>query len=159
MRRLDRNYSQNFLLYESAMSLVLVTCAVLFTEFVWGRDQLRELLDGRRELWYSTVSSIAGSLLGFVITGLSVLFALTQSDQYTLLRRSPYYRQIYTIYLNTVLFLGMVTLIGLAGLFAERGQQALAWIPYLLGWTMVVSIFRVWRCTWVLWRIIQIGSN
>ena len=152
--RLAQSYGRSFLLIELLMSMA---AAALGVEFLWGRESLLVLLDGNRGELYATVSKLTGALLGFALTSMSVLFGLTQSDRYALLRRSPYYRQVYGIYLNSVFYLGMATVLGLVGLFADRGQLALVWFPYVFGWAALICILRVWRCVWVLWRIIKIG--
>ena len=157
MRRVAQSYGRNFLLIELLTSMAAAAGGALGAEFLWGRESLLVLLDGNRQLLYETVSKLAGALLGFAITSMSVLFGLTQSDRYALLRRSPYYRQVYAIYLNTAFYLGTATVLGLVGLFADHGQPALVWFPYVFGWAPLICVLRVWRCVWVLWRIIKIA--
>ena len=155
--RLKRSYCRSFMLYEFALSLGLVAAAVAFVEFAWGRERLFGFVDGNTKLWYAIVAETAGTLLGFVIAALSILFALTQSERYALLRQSPYYRQVYSIYLSAVMSLGLATVLSLAALLATPEQVGPAWwLLYLVCWAVVASVLRVWRCVWVLWRVIQI---
>lgn len=152
-------YGQNFLRNEFLISVALVGGVFLCALFVKKdiNDMLAIFLKDARPGFYTALASIGGSLLGFAITGISILFALSGIPKLAALQKSPYYADIFRIYVNAIKYLAIATVLALVGIFVDTNKDnPCLWIFYLNLWALVISAMRLWRCVWVLRKIIEI---
>lgn len=136
-----KNYQENFLVWEWVFAMLIAAFTAIASEFVVGRDYLSDLLTDRRTVLYATVASIGGSLIGFIITALSIVVGLVQGPLFTALRKEPSYRMLFSIFFQTIIALALATGISLVGIIIDRGETTSPWILYALWWALILSLF------------------
>ncbi len=147
-------WKRNFLICELILSVITVLLIILFIKiFKLELDLINSLYDIRLQM-YGTISGISGALLGFVITALSILLTLTDNEALKTLKKSPFFPQAYKVFLNTSQFLALTTIVSLFGLAIDKDCEPRIWVSYLIMWSIIVSLFRLARCFWVLENMI-----
>lgn len=117
------------------------------------------VLTENRATVYGTLASLLGSLLGFVITALSILLGFSDSPRLEFLRGSKHYETLWRVFIKTIEALALATAVSLAGLFFDRESQPRSVIAYAVAWLLILTVFRVGRCVWILKRVVQILSQ
>jgi hypothetical protein len=151
------NYRKHFLEYEFVGAVLITAILIALAEYVWGREHVFELLKGTRLALYAAVASIAGSLLGFIITSLSVIVAFGDSPRLRIIRESGHFPTLLNVFLNTTYILAFTTLWALVALFLDRESAAKIWVTYLALFTAVLSTLRVYRSIWALGKVVTIA--
>lgn len=155
MRKFVRNlrsfYNRHFLRFEFLISIAI-------TLLVYRLNILRYAPNDRQAI-YVTLASSLGALLGFVITGVSVVLALSGSGRIDLLQKSPYFRQVFDVFVSTARMLGFGFLVAFAGLVLDRSQAPNRWIAYPMVFFVCACALRLFRCIWVLENLISIVST
>lgn len=147
-------YNRHFLDAELLLSGVICLFLIYLINRTWSSEIIREWIFANKREIYPLVATIAGTLLGFVITGVSIIIAFSGSEKLALLRKSPYFKTIFTIYFSTMKFLAITTIIAVSGIVVDD-KWAIR-IFYLLLWSVMISSFRIWRCLWILENIARI---
>lgn len=148
-------WRKNFLIAELGVAASTLLALLLWWHFGAGKDSLAEIVHGNRAPIYGTLASIFGSLLGFVITSLSVVLTFSTSERLSVLKQSKYYPQIWKVFTSAIRWLGASTVAWLIALFLDKESSPephclLACIP-----VAVLAIFRLIRCGWVLERMVE----
>lgn len=151
-----RFYERHFLGVELGASVVVTGAIVAGSLF--GRVHLLCYIAGNRAAIYTSLTAVFGTLLGFVVTGVSVILALTDSPRFKLLRTSPYYKTLFDIYVNAAKFLALATIAAFAGVVLDREASPLPVISYLTLWLVIISSLRLFRCIWVLERLVTVAT-
>lgn len=149
-------YKRHFLGWELIISLILTGVFFVVVKYSVGICDLELYLSGIRGSLYGTLTALGGALLGFVITGLSVLLITGDNERMKALRTSDYYSQIFDIFFSTSKYLGVLVLVSLAGLILDRGANPIFFMNVLVVWSVLIVIFRIIRCIWVLEKIVQL---
>ncbi len=144
-----------FLAAELGLALLMALGLATWCEHT-GRVVLDRLLDGNRAAVYGALAAIFGSLLGFVLTSLSIVLGFSGSDALAVVRRSPHYPTLWAVFSAANKALGFATLVALAALFADRDNHPIHVISYLAFFAAVLSAFRLARCIWVLERVVRL---
>ena len=153
-------WAAHFLAVDAFVALLL---AAGLTLWIAGADtshqQIDGLLDSNRSNIYRAVATIAGTMIGFAITVASIITTTTSSERFRLLRRSPHYHQLWKTYIQTIKCFGLVAILALAALVADRDSSPMPWILVPLMFFCLLSAFRFARCVWILELIIQVVSS
>jgi hypothetical protein len=157
VKSLRRRYETHFLWYELLFSAAATGIGVLIIEFVWGRDELFEVLDGARQALYIAIASIAGSLLGFTVATVSIILAFAESPRLRLVRESQHYETVYVVFFSAIKFLGITTGWALVALLWDRDSSPEVWVSYVALWTVVIAALRLYRCVWVLENVTRLA--
>lgn len=152
-------YRRHFLWWEFAFSLILITGLISYFKLSSLEYIIYDMLNGARAPFYSAVAAVAGTLLGFSLTGVSILLTLTGVEEAALLRRSEHYPKIYSVYTSSIAFLAISTLAGIAGIVFDKDAFPNLGVFYFVLWSFIISSLRVWRCLWVLENIIAIVTK
>jgi hypothetical protein len=156
MRLYPTWWRKNFLSVEFGIALFVTAILLLWWKYGNGIAVLKEIVHGNRGQIYGTLASIFGSLLGFVITALSVVLGFSSSDRLKVLRSSSYYKQLWDVFTSAIRVLGVTTILWLAALFFDRDGAPK---PLILVFCLSISflaILRMGRCVWVLERIVEV---
>lgn len=149
-------WKKHFLIVELVWASVIACGLFAWAMFGSGAHVLTSIVSQNRGQLYGTVASISGSLLGFVITAMSIVLGFSSSDRLSILRNSDYYEQLWAVFTSTIRWLAGSTIIWILALLFEReSHQRPLLLVSCISITLVAS-FRLMRCLWVLERIVEI---
>ncbi len=134
-----------------AVVLVLIIRQIL--EFNLSPDILNVWLNLKLNSLYTIIATIAGTLLGFIITSISIIVAFTESDKLEILRESDHYTTLFNIYFNTIKILAITTIVAVIGIIDNSGNIFLFYISLI---STIMSALFIWACIWALESIIDI---
>lgn len=128
----------------------------LSLEKVFTPNPIIGLFDGIRVGFYTLLASVSASLLGFSIATLAIVIALMPSPRLKLVRESKHYASLYGIFLTAMKFLGLTTIVSFISLFIDTDRSPQVWLTYICLWSSILAFFSVYRCIWVMGRIVDI---
>lgn len=149
-------YNRNFIKIEFVIAVALSILCAAWIENIVGYEVLNSWLSETRKELYSTVASISGALLGFIITSVSIVIVFIQSEKLELLRQSKNYPTLYKVFIVAIKYLGFTTAVNLIGLVIDKDSNPQVWIMYLSILGVVLSVFALARCLWVLESLISL---
>ena len=152
------SWSTRFLLYEAILSQLLAIAFVVLDRFCIGTE-VSALLLGNRSAFYGTLASIAGSLLGFVITAVSILLAFDSAPSLKLLRDSNHYATLWSTYKSGIRAMALATVVSVAALVLDRDDSPSRVSLYLVVASTFFAIARLTRCLWILEKVIDIVTR
>lgn len=156
MNRIRQIWGVHFLNLQIVFSIL---GGILFTFWVYklgGSQVVDSILKGNRSAVYGTMASIFGSLLGFVITALSIIIGYSTNEKFEFLRKSKYYSTLWDILLSTIKALSVTTASMIIGLVFDRDSSPRDYILCFCVVTILLSLFRLKSCIWVLENVIRI---
>jgi len=154
-------YKKNFLEIEGIIALAVVIVLYIILLIFLTPDQFNTLVTNTQSKVYPVISIGAITLLGFIITGISILITFTEIPALKPLKTSPQYTNLFKIYFSAIKHLGVLTLVSIVGMLISYSLVSQI-IFYLVILFIITSILRIWRCLWVLERfirIIQVASS
>ena len=86
MSCISRFWNKNFLNCELALSILVGIFFVIWVVWFGGSAIVDNILNGNRSAVYGVLASIFGSLLGFVITALSIIIGYSANEKFEILR-------------------------------------------------------------------------
>lgn len=149
-------YGRFFLWYELCFSILLVLLAWALVQFTIGQCELDAFLGGNRQILYSTVSAIAGALLGFVLAGSAIIIALPNTALLNAVKNTKAYEQVHKIFFSALRYLAATTVVALLALFLDTADHPHVAAFYFVIWGLFISSFRLARCFWVLENLVSI---
>ena len=152
-------YDRHFLWIELAACAVTSSCFVIYAELIWGRDGLVSVLKGSHQAAYSALVSVSISLLGFVLTAVSIILIFGQAPQFDLLRRSGQYPAVFRIFFQAITWLALAAVWSFVGLLADTDTSPAIFVTYGTLFLALVVIARVCRCIWILRKIAAIATS
>jgi hypothetical protein len=105
---------------------------------------------------FPTIATIGVTLLGFIITGVSVLISFTESGKLPLLKQSVHYKTLFDVYFHAIKFLAILSIVSLCGIFAPKSFTIEFF--YVLIVLVMISIWQTYRCVWALEQIISLSK-
>lgn len=155
-----RNFWEaNFLQMEFALATVLSLSFSLWSQVVNRGQAVNILLEGNRGIVYGALVALFGSLLGFSITAVSIVLGYANSDKLAIVRESPHYQALWDTFKSGIKVLAFATITSLIGLIFDRDIVPSNIILYINIFAVVLSVFRVARCIWILEYIILIVTK
>jgi len=145
-----------FMPLELGLALAAAAGFIVWTEWAGGWSVVNGVLSGSRHEIYSTVASIAGALLGFVLTAASIVLGYAALPQLSVIRNSPHYKELYEIFFQATGCLSCATLAALLALVFDREALPVPLFLYLTLAFLLLSTVRVARCIWVLQQVVTI---
>lgn len=158
IKYLSDKYDKHFLAVELLISVVITLVVYFIIYFLNIEGKIMTTLNGSRAALYGTIAAVCGSLLGFVITGLSVLMVTGNSEGMKALKSSKHYKEIFRVFFSTSKYLGLLVVISLITLIIDRDSSPFFSLNILVLWGVIIATFRILRCLWVLERIIEINK-
>jgi len=159
IKKIGEMYEKYFLFMEFLFSIFLTLITLWLLDRYNMQDEVMNILKGSRSALYGAIAGVSGSLLGFVITGLSILLVTGNNAGMNALRSSKFYYQIFKVFLNTSKYLGLLVVLSLVSLIIDRDTAPLFEVNMLVLWGVIIVTFRILRCLWVLENIIKINKN
>ncbi len=145
---------RHFMMAELVISIVL-SIIILFIVLpkVLGSTSVDDWVLSIRINLYPVIASISGALLGFVITGVSIILVFSDSDKLEHIKGRKQYPTVYKVYFWTIKCLAVTTIISVFGIVIST--YSTIWF-YLLFISSVISTFAVYNCIWALEKITEI---
>jgi hypothetical protein len=152
-------YKRHFIKLEFIISILITILLFFIIKYFWSPEDVRNWISQNKRDIYPLISTISGALLGFIITGVSIILAFSESEELKLLKQSKQYKTIFEIYFSTIKFLAITTIIPIVGIVINNKWMILLF--YLFLWSLIISSLRIWRCLWILENIVEIiqGRN
>lgn len=105
---------------------------------------------------YVTLAQIMGTLSGIIMAGLAIFLTMEKSDAMKLLKKSPFYLELFEIYLTCIKTLFLCTIISLTALIFNSYDNLRVFVTYIVIWSVIISIINVTKCIWVLKNVIRL---
>lgn len=155
MNILPRWWGTHFLEAEFGLALLVTAIFVIWVEFIFGHPASEILFADRGEI-YSTSAAIFGSLLGFIITAVSIVLGYISSERLRVVRDSVHYPTMWRVFTSAIKVLAVATVSALIGLLFDRNSAPIYVVFYFNVFAATLASLRLARCVWVLENIIQI---
>ncbi|MBX0319738.1 hypothetical protein [Shouchella clausii] len=156
---LKKIYRRHFLGFELLLSIIITFSFFLIVKHTVSFNLLFENLIGIRDVLYGTLAALSGALLGFVITGLSVLLISSDNEQMKRFKKSKHSKTIFKVFFSTSKYLGILLLISLVSLIFDRDNNESIFLMIGSFWGIVIVTLRILRCIWVLERIVSLHTE
>ena len=148
-------YKKHFLLIEALVPLIITIIVYLIFSHYLTQDQIDILLSNVEEKTYPIISIGAITLLGFIITGISIMITFMETPSLKPLKTSKQYSSLFKIYFSAIKHLAILTFVSGIGILIN--QNLISQIFFYLAILFVLtSTLRIWRCLWVLEQFIEI---
>lgn len=151
----ERHFVRNEFALATVAALGLATWATWFD----GAASLQDMLHDNRAALYGAVASIAGALLGFLITTVALLQGIVAAEGFRRLRASDQYPTLWRVFHLAIRVLAVACALSLIALLVDRDATPVPLMFYLVVWAVVESAFLVGRGIWVLERVLRIASD
>jgi hypothetical protein len=148
-----------FLGVELALSVFLSVAFGVWVLRFGGATIVYPVLTGAEASIYGTLATIFGSLLGFVITSVSIIVSLGDSSRLAVIRESRSNQQLWKIFTSATKWLGVATGISLTGLILNRDGPPEFIILVLCLWSSLLAVLRLVRCIWALENVVKIVAK
>jgi hypothetical protein len=156
MRAIKRVVNNQFFVVSFFASLVISTAFGVWCEWMGGKPIVSELLKGNRSAIYGALATIFGSLLGFVITAVSIVLGFSTSDRLAFVRRSKHYPALWRSFTDAIRVLGVATLTTLAALIFDRDNYQSYNIVYIGFFFSTWAIVLLCRSIWALENVVTL---
>jgi len=131
---------------------------ILWAEKLGGGSWLWAGLAAQRGAIYSTAASLAGALLGFVLTTLTIVSGIVSLPSFRRLQSSSQYPTLWAVFKLTLRVLAAIVAVAIFGLIADRDSAPLHWVFYLLLWLVLWGATLLVRTIWVLEKTLAIAA-
>ena len=156
--RLKAVWQRRFLGLEAAAATAPALALIAFFGWFDGAAQIDELLQDQRGVFYRTLATVSGTLLGFSLASASLVLTFVSSDRLALLRRSAHYGSLWKVFFQCIRSLGLLTVLSLAAIVIDRDEESFVWILVpMVGLVTFVSL-RLLRVIWILEQIVRLVS-
>ena len=150
-----RWWRKHFLRAELGVAIVVTALLIVWCRWNGGANVLNNIVRGSGGTIDGTLASIFGSLLGFTVASLSVILAMSSSEQTKRLRQSACDQQLWAVFSSAIKALGLATITWLMALFFDREVKAHPLVLVLCLGVSFLACLRTARCVWVLERVVE----
>ena len=109
-----------------------------------------------RITFYVTVAQIMGTLVGIVIAGLTILLTMEKSTSMKILKKSPFYNELFGIFIICIKKLAISTGICIVLLIVDSANIPKLYCFYIVTYFCVNCSVSLWRCIWVLQNVVRL---
>src|SRR5438046_2622337 len=114
-----RRYERNFLMIECLVSVAITVLLVIGINRIYGEAAVMGALKGSRQALYTALASTGGSLLGFILTSVSVVMIFGQMPRFNLLRDKGRYNEAFGVYFQAIQWLAIATIWSILALLID----------------------------------------
>ena len=151
-------WRRHFLRCEGALAVALTGTFAYWFLGGSGSSEINALLANSRQAIYGTAASVLGSLLGFIITAASIVFAVSGSDRLKVIRDSKQYPMLWSVFGATIRACGFATVAAFAALICDRDQTPMPWLLITAVFGVLLAALRIARAIWALERVIMLTT-
>jgi hypothetical protein len=156
MSRIRRFWAAHFLGLEFVLSILAGILFMIWVFWFRGSVVVESILHGNRSAIYGALAQIFGSLLGFVITALSIIIGYSTNEKFEFLRKSKHYPTLWKVLISTIRALSAATVMMVISLVFDRDSSPQYLFLCICVFTTLLSLFRLRSCIWVLENVILI---
>ncbi len=151
----------HFLLADAILAASAAACAIGIVFYRDSSTDLARLLDGNRATAYGTIASIYASLLGFVLTAVSIVLLIGGLPRFKLLRQSKQYGAVFETFFHAVYVLAIGLIVATVGFVVDHdnGGKISLWLEAISFLTFALVVVRVWRCVALLRALALIAAK
>jgi predicted permease len=155
-----RFWEQRFLKAEFALAVVVSVVFVVWAESWGGLSLIAGTTEARLSDIYGVLAQIYASLLGFVITVVSIILGYSTNPRLAILRSSRHYNDLWRTFKSAIRALSLATLTSLLGLvFQKNDALPLRIALYPCVFATILSCLRLGRCIWILNGVIAVVTK
>lgn len=147
-------YWNNLKLSNIIIAFLLILIIRQAVEFNFA-SELSIIISTNKSGIYTIIATTSGTLLGFIITSISIIVIFIGSDKLKILIDAGFYDKLFGVYFDTIKFLAITTLIATIGMFYFNDIIYF----YVVLFFVIISIFLFCACIWVLESLIKILKN
>lgn len=159
MKLLPQWWKIYFLKVELGIALLFTAVFIIWAQCFGGQVVIERILKENRSDIYGALAAVFGSLLGFIITAVSIILGYTTNDRLTIVRESKHYALLWEVFTAAIRILSVATIAALVGLVVDRDSSPVYIVLYINVFTTTLSSFRLARCVWVLENIIKLVTS
>ncbi|MBB6497789.1 hypothetical protein [Methanococcus maripaludis] len=173
-------YQLHFMAFDLLTSILVFILLILF--MISPDKTLLNWLFETKCGYYSFITTISVTLLGFIITGISILIIFLSEKRFKPIRQNSLHEKIYAVYFRTILYLSILTVLAIVGylvnfpsltgidlnnIFSIAGALKIGNTAYLILFNVLIfysvvllsilASFGLYRCMWILKRVIKIS--
>jgi hypothetical protein len=156
MNKVGGWWSRYFLTLELAAAILIFLSVLVWGEFFAGKVVLDQVLGVHQNRIYENLTAVFGTLLGFVITAVSIVLGYTDNENLGVIRESDHYEDLWKVYKSAMRSLAFATAAGLLGVIFENIESVKYYLIYLNILTISLVVFRLGRSIWILENIISL---
>lgn len=156
MSEIRRFWDRYFLTMELLTSTLIALYVIIWGEFFRGNPVIDRILGNNLIGIYENLVAVFGTLLGFVITAVSIVLGYINNENLSILRQSARYEDLWKVYKSAMRSLAFATAAGLAGIIFEKAGDLKYILIYINVFTITLAVFRLGRSIWVLENIISL---
>jgi hypothetical protein len=152
-------WAANFIKMDMYLSIVISVFFFIWSFFVNKEQFLNTYFHDNREVFYGALTTLFGTLLGFIITAISIVLGYSANEKLAIVKESKHYQDLWDIFKTAIRVLATITIFSLLGLVFDNNQKPFNAFLYITFFLVVLSVFRVGRCIWVLEKIMLIVTK
>lgn len=147
-------YKRHFMDVELVIVIIIAVIILCLLPLILVPTTIDQWVGSIKTNLYPVVATISGALLGFVITGVSVIIAFSESDKLRLLKKAKKTsKSLFDVYFRTIYYLAATTIISILGIIIN--QYSTVWFCLLVILSFM-SLQGLYRCIWILENLVQI---
>lgn len=155
-------YQRHFLAIEFFVAIIIAVLWMTLAHHVAIAHHMLTSMQNPNGALYPTLATLAGTLLGFSMTAITVVLSFVSSEALAIIRKSGHLVTIIAIYRQTILWLGFTTVWSLAVLMLSHQQPVPGWSVDIELYFITISALRQYRSLWVLfhlWKILYLSER
>ena len=156
---MPKKWERHFVRNELGLATIAVVGLAIWSTFIDSTSSIQGMLSGNRAPFYGAVASIAGALLGFLITTVALLQGIVAAEGFRRIRASDQYPTLWRVFHLAIRVLAVACALSLVALLVDRDQKPIVVFFYVVLWSAVESGFLVARSIWILERVLRISSE
>lgn len=156
---LPRLWKQHFLVVELAAAFLAGAALTIWVLSYDGDATLDGVLKANRSAFYGALASIFGSLLGFIITAVSVVLGFSATERFALLRESEHYGTLWKVFMSTIRVLATSTAASLLALVLDRDAAPNSLMMSIVAFCAILTLLRLARCIWIMEKVVLLVTK
>lgn len=155
LNRFQTRWRNNFRRIDFLLSVLIGVEFTVWVIWAGGASVVQEFLGGNRAAIYGTLSTLFGSLLGFIIVAVSIVLGLVDNPRLRLLRDAGQVDTLWEVFEANIRALALATLVSLVALVVDRGPTPNLYLLGFLAFAFSLAFLRVSRSVWVLEEVMK----
>lgn len=160
-KKIEDFYEKNFLIIDFIFSIGIIFFILFISKF-----KIYDYINFKNfDNINLSIIVFFGTMMGFLITLIAIIHTFRInliSDAIERLKNTSIFPKIYSVYLNTILIVGILVFLGFLVLFTNfsTNHQLLFHKTIFILELILIStfIFRIYRCIWILKKLINLSD-